>query len=68
MRYLILGSEGFIGKALCAGLEDERGAFIIKVDSVMPKSRAENVLCKKIDITQTGSLLRLCDSESPDIV
>ncbi len=68
MRYLILGSEGFIGKALCAEIEKERGSFVIRADSIMPESGAKNVSCKKVDITQTGKLLRLCENESPDIV
>ncbi len=68
MIYLILGSEGFIGKALSAELEKEKGSFLIKADSVLPKSNAKNVSCEKIDITQTGPLLKLCENESPDIV
>ena len=59
---------GFVEKWAHAELEKERGSFLIRADSVMPKSKAKNVSCKKIDITQSGKLLKLCKSQSPDIV
>lgn len=68
MRYLVMGSEGFLGRALCAYLEGFPGAELIRADKAVVKKRDAGANCHRIMLEETDKLLSLCDAEKPDVV
>ena len=67
MRYLVIGSEGLIGRALCKLLCNERDSAVVQVDSVLPVSTDKRTACYQIDISETKKLIDLFCDERIDI-
>jgi len=68
MRYMVLGSEGFLGRSVCRELLLHTRESIIKLDRVMPVRDNPRFRCFKTDTSRTGEILKLCDRLCPDIV
>ena len=69
MKYLIIGSEGFLGKALCELLCHIPKAEIIKVDRTLPEEDSISIARLKIDlISDIHKLVSLCKKEKPSVI
>ena len=67
MKYLIIGSEGFIGRALWDNLSTVKGSIITGIDTkTVPVSSGRIV--HNISIRDTGKLVALCEKEGFDTV
>lgn len=68
MKYLIIGSEGFLGKALSSVLSASKGDVLVKVDLALENKKGKKELRYKIDLRDTSSLVSLCKTQKPDVV
>ncbi|MDD5560595.1 MAG: NAD-dependent epimerase/dehydratase family protein [Candidatus Omnitrophica bacterium] len=66
MKYLIIGSEGFLGKALSRVLSSSQGDILLKADLALEDKKAKNEY--QIDLKDTSKLVSLCETERPDVI
>jgi len=68
MKYLIIGSEGFLGKALSNVLSASQGDVLLKVDLALEDKEGKRERQYKIDLKDTPRLVSLCKAEQPDVI
>lgn len=68
MKYLIIGSEGFLGKALSSVLSASGGDVLLKVDLALEDKKGEREKQYKIDLKDTLKLVSLCKTQKPDVI
>lgn len=64
MKYIIFGSEGFLGNALVHLLSGTSGTEVVRVDTVPLPDKAYY----QINISETDKLIAFCDREQPDVI
>ncbi|MBW2664482.1 MAG: NAD-dependent epimerase/dehydratase family protein [Deltaproteobacteria bacterium] len=66
MNILITGAAGFIGNALCRRLASDNK--VVGVDITGPVDRALNIAWEKADLTDSDSVVAICEKHFPDVV
>ena len=70
MKYVVIGSQGFLGKAVSDLISRENRGFLIKIDKAISKDYAgsKNVYNYQVDLTDSDRLIEICRSQKVDIV
>jgi len=68
MKYLILGSEGFVGRELCRQLADKFEAKVFRVDMVPRNKIIAHHQYYRVNISKTDKLLAIIKRLRPDII
>ncbi len=68
MKYLVIGSEGFLGRALCDLLKKDKNNLIIKADLCFNSNGKDSFPRHIIDLNDADKLISLCRKERPDAV
>jgi len=65
-KFLITGTTGFIGSALCSRLSSDNR--VIGTDIVKSSDDHTKMTWEQVDLTDAGSATAICEKYSPDVV
>ena len=68
MKYAVIGSEGFLGKAVSQAISIA-GDYLVKIDRIMPTScdNPQKICCHELDLTNTDKLIEVCLNQEVDV-
>lgn len=67
-KYLVIGSEGFMGRVFCEEILKEKKSYLIKADIRIADKKTPYGADRKADILDVKSIIAVCNDENPDII
>ena len=69
MKYFVIGSEGFLGKALCKEVNKLEGAILVRADAASSQIKQPGASAYyQLDLSDTLSVIKIIKQESPDVI
>lgn len=67
-KYLVIGSEGFLGRVFCEEILKEESPYLIRADIKLTDKKTPFGIDRKKDILDTDSIIDICADENPDVI